>query len=247
MNTTLTTALLVTGCGCTTQTAGAWLAPLQAAVTKFNIDQTPEGLAAFLANIGVESAGLSQLEENLNYSAQGLANTWPSRYAVGGVAVPQRVPNDLAVQIARNPQAIANTTYANRMGNGDVNSGDGWRFRGEGPMQLTGRSQFMAFFAAAGLPLQTDPTTLQEPVNGSLSAAWYFSTSGALASANECTASSFADSVLKVNGQLPCAANQGDLRSTRYSAALAAIQAAPAAPAKKPPVTKTAPSTSQNP
>lgn len=241
MNTTLTTALLVTGCGCNSTVAGQWLAPLQAAVTQFGIDKTPEGLAAFLANVGVESNGLQSLVENLNYSAAGLANTWPQRYAVDP-HVTQKVPNSLAVQIQRNQQLIANTTYANRLGNGDVNSGDGWNFRGQGPIQLTGRDNFMKFFAAVGLPLQTDPATLQQPVNGSLSAAYFFSTlSSALQFGSE---GNFDCSVQSVNGQLPCQANQGDLRRSRYADALAAIQNAPAAPAAKTPV-KPAPSKTQ--
>lgn len=244
----LTTAILVTGCGCNPVIAGDWLAALQAACEEFDIivvdkdsgkDATSlEGLASFLANIGVESNGLQSLEENLNYSAQGLANTFPQRYAVDP-HVAHKIPNDLAIRIQRNPQLIANTTYANRLGNGDVNSGDGWTFRGEGPIQLTGRDNFMKFFAAADLPLDTDPQTLQEPDNGAKSAAFFFtqlSSAFKLASQGD-----FDGSVKAVNGQLPCQANQGPLRSTRYEAVLAELRKAPAEVEQKPPV-KVAPS-----
>ncbi|MEG7018924.1 glycoside hydrolase family 19 protein, partial [Pseudomonas aeruginosa] len=82
-------------------------------------------VAAFLAQIGHESGQLTRLVENLNYSARGLAATWPSRYRGA-----DGQPNALAQRLARNPRAIANNAYASRNGNGDEASGDGWRYRG---------------------------------------------------------------------------------------------------------------------
>ena len=76
----ITKDILITGTGCTTDRAIKWLDDVQAAMDKFHIE-SPRAIAAYLANIGVESGGLVSLVENLNYSAQGLANTWPRRYA----------------------------------------------------------------------------------------------------------------------------------------------------------------------
>lgn len=228
----LTSAILMAGTGCSSAVAGQWLAPMQAACDEFGVSDTPERVAAFLANVGVESNGLTVFVENLNYSAQGLANTWPGRYAVGAHVL-QKVPNQLAYQLAGNPQAIANNVYANRLGNGPESSGDGWKYRGQGPIQLTGRDNIMNFFAAADVPVNSDPALLQQPELGSKSAAWFFADSGALKAAD---ANDFACTVQAVNGQLPCPANQGDRRNTLYLAALPLAQAAakPSAPAAAP-------------
>jgi putative chitinase len=237
----LTSAILMAGTGCSAAIAGAWLAPMQAACDEFGVSDTPARVAAFLANVGVESNGLTVFVENLNYSAQGLANTWPGRYAVGAHVL-QKVPNQLAYQLGGKPQAIANNVYANRLGNGPESSGDGWKFRGQGPIQLTGHDNILKFFAAAGLPLQTDPAELQRPVLGSKSAAWFFSTSGAFAYADE---GNFDCTVKSVNGQVPCQENQGDRRNKLYQAALPLAQAAakPAAPVPAPKKAPVAPAT----
>jgi len=96
----------------------------------------PHHLAYFLAQVSHETAGFIYGIENLNYSANGLMTVF-SKYFT---------PNSAKVY-ARNPEKIANLVYANRMGNGDVNSGDGWRFRGRGALQLTGRNNYTAFSA----------------------------------------------------------------------------------------------------
>ena len=77
------------------------------------------------------------MEENLNYSAKRLAQLWPKKYADGN-----HNPNEKALNIAKNPEKIANDVYSNRMGNGNSNSGDGYRYRGRGYIQLTGRSNY---------------------------------------------------------------------------------------------------------
>lgn len=239
----LTSAILMAGTGCSSAVAGAWLAPMQAACDEFGVSNTPERVAAFLANVGVESNGLTVFVENLNYSAQGLANTWPARYAVGA-QVTVKVPNQTAYQLAGNPVAIANNVYANRLGNGPESSGDGWKYRGQGPIQLTGRDNILKFFAAAGLALNTDPAELQQPALGSKSAAWFFANSGAFVFADE---GNFACTVKSVNGQLPCPANQGDRRNTLYQAALPLAQAAakPSAPVAAPKKAAVAPATAK--
>ncbi|AGS81164.1 lytic enzyme [Caulobacter phage Cr30] len=96
--------------------------------------------AQFLAQCGHECASFSSFSENLNYSAEALRKVFGKYF-----------PTDaLANQYARKPQAIANRVYANRMGNGDEKSGDGWTFRGAGAIQQTGRKNIGAFALATG-------------------------------------------------------------------------------------------------
>jgi putative chitinase len=237
----LTTAILMTGTGCDTTTAGTWLAPLQSALDQFDVTDSAQSVAAFLANVGVESNGFRTLAENLNYSAVRLAQVWPQRYAVNP-HVSNLIPNDTATRIANNPQAIANNVYANRMGNGPEASGDGWNFRGMGPIQLTGRTEYLKFFAAIDEPVNTETSELMQPTFGSMSAAWFWTDSGADKNA---IAGNFAASVEDVNGQSPCAANQGPQRQSRYDAVLplceaAATAANPPAQAPKTPKAKAA-------
>lgn len=98
-------------------------------------------MAHFLANIHHETGGFKADTENLSYSAAGLAATWPGRYKNTTTGK----PNALAVTLASQPQKIANNVYANRMGNGDEVSGDGWKYRGRGSIQLTGRNNYKDF------------------------------------------------------------------------------------------------------
>jgi len=96
-------------------------------------------LTHVLANVDNETGNFTVAHENLNYSSAGLAKTWPSRYSSGGK------PNALAKKISGKPELIANYTYANRYGNGTPESGDGWRFRGRGGIQLTFKDNYKAF------------------------------------------------------------------------------------------------------
>lgn len=102
---------------------------------------TPDRVRMFLAQAAHECQGFRVFRENLNYSAQGLANTWPTRYAVNANSK-IKTPNEVAKVIAHKPEIIANLTYANRNGNGSVESGDGWLFRGGGCPMLTGRANY---------------------------------------------------------------------------------------------------------
>jgi putative chitinase len=96
---------------------------------------TPQRVAAFLAQCGHESGGWTVFEENLNYSAKGLCGIFKKYFPTEADALPYQ----------RHPEMIANKIYANRMGNGGPESGDGYRFRGRGPIQLTGRANYTAF------------------------------------------------------------------------------------------------------
>lgn len=149
--------------------AVAWVPHISQAAHRYQIDATPRRLAAWLATIAHESARLTTLVENLNYSAEGLAHTWPARYAdMAGQ------PNATARRIARHPEQIANLTYANRLGNGSAGSGDGWRYRGRGLIQITGRNNYAASAAALDLDLLNNPAQLEQHDLAALSAAeWW--------------------------------------------------------------------------
>jgi len=127
---------------------------------------TPLRMAHFLATVWHESAGLTRTVENLNYSAQGLRRTFPKYFPTAA----------LANQYARKPQAIANRVYANRMGNGNEASGDGWRYRGRGLIQLTGRSNYQAYQNSAFCngDLMGHPEWLSQYPGALKSAMWFW-------------------------------------------------------------------------
>jgi len=177
----LTASTIQQAVGCSAAIAAAWAEPLNTAFRVFGIS-TPKRAAAFLAQVGHESGGLSTVVENLNYGAQGLANTWPSRYAANPKARPL-VPNQLARALERKPQAIANNAYAGRMGNGPEASGDGWRYRGRGPIQNTGKANYTGMRdtlrakGIAGVPdFEAQPELLELPKWGALAAGAYWET-----------------------------------------------------------------------
>ena len=95
---------------------------------------TPKRIAAFISQCAVETGGWRWFEENMNYSADRMMVVWPNRF-----------DRTLADICHRRPELVANHAYANRMGNGDPESGDGWRFRGRGPIHLTGRNNYTRF------------------------------------------------------------------------------------------------------
>jgi len=159
-------------------TAAKWYQPTIAAMVECGII-TPLDACAFLAQIGHETNGLRYLAENLNYSAQGLANTWPKRYQQA-----DKSPNATALRLARNPEAIANNVYANRLGNGDEASGDGWRHRGQGPIQLTGKANQQAMGVELNVDLVNQPELLQQPVVGARASARFWLDHGISAYAN---------------------------------------------------------------
>lgn len=119
-----------------------FVAPInELAIEKYQIN-TKDRLAMFLAQTGHESGEYRTFVENLNYSAQGLIKTWPNRFTAMKAA-----------QYARQPEKIANYVYANRLGNGSEHSGDGWRYRGVGLIQNTGKYNHSEFAKYIGKPL----------------------------------------------------------------------------------------------
>lgn len=181
----LSADLLARAAGLSPAAAAVWVDPLNDAAKRFALAATRNRLAMFLAQVGHESAGFSRLTENLNYSAQGLATTWPSRFAekdASGryvrLANGRNKPNDKALAIARQPELIANQVYANRMGNGPAVSGEGWKYRGRGLIQLTGKDLHIACGRAIGLDLAFQPHLLERPQWAALSAGWYWADRG---------------------------------------------------------------------
>ncbi|QHL87409.1 hypothetical protein GU926_08160 [Nibribacter ruber] len=121
-----------------------------------------EQIAYVLATVFHEvGEGMVPTGENLNYSAQGLANNWPGRYAVDPKAK-VKVPNALAKKLAHKPQAIANNCYCNRMGNGNEASGEGWKFRGRDFCQTTGKDNYRRAGTAVGVDLVAHPERIAE-------------------------------------------------------------------------------------
>ena len=144
-----------------------WAGPLNSAMARFAID-SPERVAAFLAQVGHESGQMARLSENLNYSAARLMKVWPARFPT----------LELARQYERNPQKLANRVYASRLGNGNEASGDGWSFRGRGLIQLTGRGNYRAAAKGIDLPLEEQPDLLLQSGPAALAAAWFWQNHG---------------------------------------------------------------------
>lgn len=159
-------AQLAKAAGCSLAAAEKWLQPILSAMQRFNIS-TPARMAAFIAQISHESARLIAIEENLNYSAQGLLSTFGKRFTTAS-----------AKQYARKPEAIANHSYAGRNGNGDESSGDGWKYRGRGLIQITGKDNYRACGSALGIDLVGNPDLLLDPANGAAAAGWFWMTHG---------------------------------------------------------------------
>ena len=128
---------------------------------------TPQRIAGFLAQCGHESGGFRIMEENLNYSAKSLNAVFGKYFIRGGRN---------AEEYARQPEKIANVVYANRMDNGDTASGDGYRFRGRGYIQLTGRYNYTKFANSIGKSVD-EVVEYLTTVRGALeSALWYWDT-----------------------------------------------------------------------
>lgn len=147
--------------------AQAWTDVVNEAMTRFAINNAQRE-AAFLAQIAVESRELGVLVENLNYSAQRLMAVWPKRFRTLEAARPYE----------RNPERLGSYVYANRLGNGDEASADGWRFRGRGLIQVTGRANYRSIGQALALPLEEQPELLEQHGPAATSAAHFWQSRG---------------------------------------------------------------------
>jgi len=141
----------------------AVIAQIPSVMSTFKID-TALRLSHFLAQCGHESAGFKAVQENLNYGAKGLLGIFKKYFPT----------ETKALQYERKPEKIANLVYGSRMGNGDEASGDGYKFRGRGYIQLTGKNNYVAFGKAINEDITTNPDLVatKYPL---LSAAWFWS------------------------------------------------------------------------
>lgn len=160
--------------------AEVWLPFVQHACDRYQIN-TKNQEAAFIAQCAHESGGFTMLEENLNYRASTMAACWPNRFGVKNPdgtwakdAKGVRVPNKFALALERKPEMIANVVYASRMGNGPTESGEGWKYRGRGLKQLTGKDNYTRCGQAIGANLVDEPDLLINPKYAALSAAWFW-------------------------------------------------------------------------
>jgi putative chitinase len=144
---------------------------LKPAFDKYEIN-SPARVAAFIAQTGHESAGFTAKRENLNYSAKGLLATWPRRF------------NPTKAQaFHRQPEKIANEVYGKRLGNDKP--GDGWRYRGGGFIQLTGRENYRRVGHAIGVPLEDKPELIERLDVSALAAGYFWASNGLNALADD--------------------------------------------------------------
>jgi putative chitinase len=139
-----------------------WIEALNKCFDEYEIN-TPLRQAAFMGECCVESAKFTAIQENLNYRASSLNAQWKSHFPT----------MEIAQQYEHKPEMIANRAYANRMGNGPEESGDGWRFRGKGLIQLTGRDNYQGFADSVGMSID-DAAAYLETFEGCVQSACYF-------------------------------------------------------------------------
>jgi putative chitinase len=142
-----------------------WEEPLQAAFAKYDIN-TPQRQAAFLGQCAHESGNFKTLQENLNYSAEGLMKTWPSRFPT----------KEIADQYARQPAKIAGKVYNGRLGN--TSEEEASRYLGRGLIQLTGKENYERCGSSLGVDLVGNPDWLLDPKYATLSAGWFWNKKG---------------------------------------------------------------------
>src|SRR5688500_18853995 len=148
-----------------------WVDAIAELIPGTSID-TPNELASFCATLDIESMGLTVFVENLDYTPQAILKTFNTK-------VQRFLPEEAerygrTAQHPANQEMIANIAYANRMGNGPVESGDGWRNRGHGPIQMTGANNLITCGRGINMPVLSKPGLLTEPVPGIKSALWYW-------------------------------------------------------------------------
>jgi putative chitinase len=138
-----------------------WLAPLEETFAKYDIS-TPARQACFLGQCAHESGNFKTLQENLNYSAEGLMKTWPSRFST----------KEIADQYARQPAKIAGKVYNGRLGN--TSEEEASKYLGRGLIQLTGKENYANCGLGIGVDFLSDPTLLLDARYAALSAGWFW-------------------------------------------------------------------------
>lgn len=163
-----------------------WAEPLEEVFQRYEIN-TPLRQAAFIGQCAHESANFKTLEENLNYSAEGLMKIWPSRFPTLEAAQPYH----------RNPEKIANRVYGGRMGNGTEETGDGWLYHGRGLIQLTGKDNYKMAGDALDMDFVHSPDYVLVPKYAALTAGWFWNKRGLN---KEADAKDYTAMTKKING-----------------------------------------------
>lgn len=187
--------------------AARWYPHIDAAMKEFGITAVNDR-AMFIAQLGHESAGFTSLVENFNYSADGLKKTFGKRLTSYQCEMLGRVDGQ---QTARQPQ-IANLVYGGRMGN--IAEGDGWKYRGRGLLQITGRENYTKCGTALKLDLVSTPELLEQEQHAARSAAWFFALRGCLL---------YSGDIVRVTQIINGGQNGLADRKVRYSRAQAAL------------------------
>lgn len=158
--------------------ANAWADKYIHLMRRYQID-TPVRVAGFFANILTETGCMKTFSESLNYSAEGMMRTWPKRFqneqqrALAKAWGYVKDSNGKIIKPA-DQVAIANYVYGDRLGNRGQQSGDGWRYRGMGPIQVTGLANYIAVQQGTGVPCVDNPEILMQPEGGSISSAYFW-------------------------------------------------------------------------
>jgi putative chitinase len=163
-----------------------WVEPLEEVFHRYEIN-TPERQAAFIGQCAHESMNFTKLEENMNYSAEGLMKTWPSRFPTLESTKPYH----------RNPEKIANKVYAGRMGNGPEETGEGWLYHGRGLIQLTGKDNYTLAGDALNMDFIHSPDYVLVPKYAALTAGWFWNKRNLN---KEADAKDFTGMTKKING-----------------------------------------------
>jgi putative chitinase len=142
-----------------------WYEALSSVMPKYQID-SPQRVAAFIAQCTHESGGFKRLKENLNYKWESLRKVFPKYFPT----------DELAQEYAHEQEKIANRVYGGRMGNGDESSGDGSRYRGRGLIQLTGKNNYTKFADSIGMEVEMVPALLESFEGAVESACWFWKT-----------------------------------------------------------------------
>ncbi|MBF0121156.1 MAG: glycoside hydrolase family 19 protein [Desulfobacterales bacterium] len=166
-----------------------WIEPLNMTMAEYEINNKNR-ISAFLAQIAHESSELNLLAENLNYTAERLMQVFPKYFKT----------LEQAQAYERNPVKIANYIYANRIGNGDRLSGDGWKYKGRGLIQITGKFNYQKMGELLKHPLLSEPELLEETYFASRSAACFWHKKGLNEIADVTTAKNFVEITMLING-----------------------------------------------
>lgn len=149
-----------------------WVVPTQTACVRWGIDTARE-IASFLANINVETAGLTRLEESLNYSVEALIE----KFGRHRISIADAKAYGRTATRPANQEKLANLLYGGTFGKenlGNIHPGDGWKFKGYGPKQLTGRYNQSEFAKAVGMNVDDVPAFVRTPEGGMMSAGWFW-------------------------------------------------------------------------